>query len=57
VLLHRAGLCLREMPVTMQPRAGGRSSITFLRSGYYMIKVILAILVGLLRPAPLVEGV
>ncbi len=55
VLLHRAGLRLRELPVTMKPREGGRSSITFLRSGYYMVKVILAILVGLLRPAPAAE--
>lgn len=55
VLLHRAGLCLREMPVTMLPRGGGQSSITVLRSGYYMLKVILAILVGLLRSAPVID--
>ncbi len=57
VLLHRAGLKLHEIPVTMKPRMGGQSSITPLRSGYYMIKVILAILVGLLRPAPILEAV
>jgi glycosyltransferase involved in cell wall biosynthesis len=51
VLLHRAGFVLREIPVTMNPRYGGQSSITPLKSGYYMIKVILAILIGLLRPA------
>ncbi len=56
VVAHRAGLRLREIPVTMQPRQGGRSSITRLRSAYYMVKVILAILIGLLRPAGLVEG-
>lgn len=55
VLLHRAGLKLKEIPVTMQARMGGQSSITVLRSGYYMIKVILAILVGLLRPAPILD--
>lgn len=55
VLLHRAGLTLREMPVTMQARLGGQSSITALHSGYYMLKVILAILIGLLRPAPVLE--
>jgi hypothetical protein len=55
VLLHRAGLTLREIPVTMKPRMGGQSSITLLRSGYYMIKVILAILIGLLRPAPALD--
>lgn len=56
VILHRAGLKLREVPVTMEARMGGRSSITTLRSGYYMVKVILAILVGLLRPAPVIEA-
>ena len=50
VLMHRAGIKMREMPVTMQPRIAGQSSITTLRSIYYMIKVILAILVDLLRP-------
>jgi glycosyltransferase involved in cell wall biosynthesis len=56
VMLHRAGLCFREIPVTMLPRQGGQSSITPLLSFYYMVKVILAILVGLLRPAPVVNG-
>jgi glycosyltransferase involved in cell wall biosynthesis len=55
VILHRAGLKLHEMPVTMQPRMGGQSSITPIRSGYYMVKVILAILVGLMRPAPVID--
>jgi glycosyltransferase involved in cell wall biosynthesis len=56
VILHRAGLRIREIPVAMKPRQGGRSSITSLRSGYYMLKVILAILIGLLRPAPMIES-
>lgn len=51
-MLHRAGLRIREIPVTMNPRYGGRSSITPFRSFYYMIKVILAIAIGLLRKAP-----
>ncbi|MBN8635405.1 MAG: glycosyltransferase family 2 protein [Anaerolineae bacterium] len=55
VLLHRAGLRLREIPVTMNPRYGGKSSITPIKSGVYMLKVILAILIGLLRPAPFVD--
>ena len=54
-LAHRAGLRIREIPVTMKPRLGGRSSITSLRSVYYMSKVILAILIDLLRPAALVD--
>lgn len=55
VILHRAGVRICEIPVAMKPRQGGRSSITTLRSGYYMVKVILAILIGLLRPAPHIE--
>lgn len=55
-LLHRAGLRVCEIPVTMNPRYGGKSSITALRSMYYMIKVILAILVGLLRKAPSLDS-
>jgi len=56
VLLHRAGIKLREMAVTMQPRIAGQSSITTLRSAYYMLKVILAILVDLLRPAAVLHN-
>jgi glycosyltransferase involved in cell wall biosynthesis len=49
VMLQRAGLRVREIPVTMNPRYGGKSSITPLKSAYYMIKVILAICIALLR--------
>jgi glycosyltransferase involved in cell wall biosynthesis len=49
IILHRAGLRLCEIPVRMVPRETGVSSITFLRGGYYMTKVILAILINLLR--------
>jgi len=44
---HR--LRLREVPVRMREREHGRSSITALRSIYYMTKVLLAIFVGLFR--------
>jgi len=56
VTLTRAGLNLIEIPVTMNPRYGGQSSITPLRSAYYMVKVILAILVSLLRAQIPAEG-
>lgn len=56
VMFHRAGLSVREIPVTMNPRYGGQSSITPLRSGYYMVKVILSILLNLLRQRPSVSG-
>lgn len=52
VTFVRAGLRLREIPVTMNPRYGGESSITPLRSAYYMIKVLTAITIGLLRARP-----
>jgi glycosyltransferase involved in cell wall biosynthesis len=44
---HR--LRLQEVPVEMRERGGGASSITVLRSIYYMTKVLLAIFVGLFR--------
>ncbi len=47
VVKHR--LRLREVPVTMRERASGRSSITAARSVYYMVKVLLAIFVGIFR--------
>jgi glycosyltransferase involved in cell wall biosynthesis len=52
VLFWQARLRMIETPVTMNPRYGGQSSITLFRSGYYMVKVFLAILIGLLRRAP-----
>lgn len=49
LLMHHHELKSAEVPVQMQARGGGRSSITLLRSGYYMIKVLLAVFVGLFR--------
>ena len=40
------GAVIREVPVQMKERESGRSSISALRSVYYMIKVSLALLVG-----------
>jgi len=48
-MVFRHRLRLTEVPVTMRERGGGRSSITALRSVYYMVKVLLAIFVGLFR--------
>src|SRR4029077_5218249 len=44
---HRLRLC--EVPVTMREREHGRSSITALRSIYYMAKGLVALFVGLFR--------
>jgi glycosyltransferase involved in cell wall biosynthesis len=49
VLLARHRLRLCEVPIEMRPRAGGRSSIRALTSGYYMVKVLLALFVGSFR--------
>jgi glycosyltransferase involved in cell wall biosynthesis len=49
VMVVRHRLRLKEVPVRMRERATGRSSITALRSVYYMVKVLLAIFVGLFR--------
>ena len=49
VMVVRNKLRLAEVPVRMRERAGGRSSITAVRSVYYMIKVSLALFVGLFR--------
>ncbi len=56
VTFNRAGLVIGEIPVTMHPRYGGESSITPLRSAYYMVKVIMSILIGLLRQRPRIIG-
>jgi hypothetical protein len=39
----------------MRERMGGVSSINSTRSVYYMIKVLLAVIVGLCRARPVVE--
>jgi glycosyltransferase involved in cell wall biosynthesis len=51
---HRLRMC--EVPVRMHPRRDGRSSITSGESIYYMIKVTLAIFVGLFRRRPVPEA-
>ncbi|MGI9659586.1 MAG: glycosyltransferase family 2 protein, partial [Gaiellaceae bacterium] len=48
-LVHRQGLRIAEVPVEMRDRAGGRSSITLVRSVYYVVKVMLALFIGLFR--------
>ena len=49
VMVFRHRLRLLEVQVQMRERGGGRSSITALRSIYYMVKVLLALFVGLFR--------
>jgi glycosyltransferase involved in cell wall biosynthesis len=52
VLLSRHGLRMLEVPVQMRVRETGNSSITALRAAYYMIKVLLALFIGLFRRYP-----
>ena len=49
-LASRAGFRVREQPVVMYARIAGRSSIGAIYSGFYMLKVVLALLIGRLRP-------
>jgi glycosyltransferase involved in cell wall biosynthesis len=50
LILHRHRLRMCEIPVRMYTRGGGTSSISTGKSAYYMIKVLLALFVGLARP-------
>ncbi len=50
---HRLRGC--EIPVAMRPRVTGESSISSTGSIYYMVKVLLAVFVGLFRARPGVE--
>jgi hypothetical protein len=51
VLATRAGLRVKEIPVIMQARGAGQSSSIAgtVQSGFYMLKVILAVLIERLR--------
>jgi glycosyltransferase involved in cell wall biosynthesis len=52
----RSGLRLHQVQVDMRERQAGTSSITFVRSLYYIVKVTLALLVASLRRYPRVEA-
>jgi hypothetical protein len=54
-MLHHHRLRMREEQVRMYERGGGVSSISSGKSVYYMIKVLLAIGVGLVRRRPVVS--
>ncbi len=52
----RSGLRLAQVQVEMREREHGSSSITFVRSLYYIVKVMLAVLIASLRRYPRLEG-
>ena len=56
LMLHHHRLRMCEVPVRMYVRGGGRSSISTGKSAYYMVKVLLALLVGLARRRPVIEA-
>ena len=56
VTFNKVGIKVSEVPVNMNQRHGGKSSITPFWSAYYMIKVILAVTILSLRKAPELEG-
>jgi glycosyltransferase involved in cell wall biosynthesis len=55
LMLHHHRLRMSEVPVRMFARDGGVSSIGAGKSAYYMMKVLLALFVGLARERPIVE--
>jgi glycosyltransferase involved in cell wall biosynthesis len=52
LMAHSHDLEISEVPVTMRQRETGSSSINMLNAGYYMVRVLLAIFVGLFRRRP-----
>jgi glycosyltransferase involved in cell wall biosynthesis len=56
LMLHAHKLRLHEVHVSMNKRDFGKSSIDYPRSAYYMVKVLLAIFIGLFRRRPTPVG-
>jgi glycosyltransferase involved in cell wall biosynthesis len=55
LLMHAHRLESCEIPVAMRPRTSGVSAISSTQPVYYMIKVLLAVFIGLFRSHPTVE--
>ncbi|HDY86819.1 MAG TPA: glycosyltransferase family 2 protein [bacterium] len=49
IIAHKRNLVIKEVSVKMRSRSEGVSSITPVRSVYYMVKVLLAIFIDLLK--------
>jgi hypothetical protein len=49
VITLRAGYRVKEVPIMMKARQGGKSSIDWLRSVYYAIKVTTVTIISLMR--------
>lgn len=55
LLMHAHRLRSCEVPVSMRPRVTGESAISSSQSIYYMVKVLLAVFVGLFRRRPTID--
>jgi glycosyltransferase involved in cell wall biosynthesis len=55
LLMHAHALRSTELPVKMRERTAGVSSINSTRSVYYMVKVLIAVFIGLFRARPAVR--
>ena len=56
LLMHANRLRSCETPVVMAPRVSGESAITMTQSVYYMVKVLLAVFIGLFRAPSIAAG-
>jgi glycosyltransferase involved in cell wall biosynthesis len=52
LLMHAHRLRTCEIPVEMRARTTGRSAISSIQAAYYMVKVLLAVFIGLFRARP-----
>ncbi len=49
MLLHKAGFSIIEVPARMKARVWGKSSINYFHAAYYMVKVLLAIFIDMIK--------
>jgi glycosyltransferase involved in cell wall biosynthesis len=49
ILMHHSAFRIKEVPISIAKRPFGASSITPLKSIYYMVKVLFSLLVGIFR--------
>ncbi len=52
VVAHRSGLRIKQVPVAMRPRESGRASTNPVRSAVYLLRVVVAVGLAMVRRAP-----